>query len=108
SARPVGVARGQVNGLRRGRSMTRWNAGLTAVAVLVAGLAGCRQQCFMTEADYQSTRNGIYLPPPNLEVDLHASIVPSPGNTPPPMTVRDLNRPVRYLSLPEAVAIALE
>jgi outer membrane protein TolC len=88
--------------------MTRWNAGLVATAVLVAGLAGCRQQCFMTEADYQSTRNNPYVLPPHLESDPHQAIVPSPGNTPPPMTVRDLNRPVRYLSLAEAIAIALE
>ena len=35
--------------------MMRWNARLAAIALLAAGLVGCRQQCFMSEADY----NGV-------------------------------------------------
>ena len=36
------------------------------------------------------------------------AITPGPANVPPPMTVNDLNRPIRYLSLQESIATALE
>jgi outer membrane protein TolC len=88
--------------------MTRWNARLAAVAMLMAGLAGCRQQCFMTEADFLQSQNSVSLSPPGLEYDPHASITPGPANEPAPTTVNDLNRPIRYISLPECIAIALE
>jgi outer membrane protein TolC len=88
--------------------MTRWNAGLVATAVVAAGLAGCRQQCFMTEADYHATRENPYVLPANLESDPHQAIIPTPGHTPAPTTVIDLNRPARYMSLAEAIAISLE
>jgi len=86
--------------------MMRWNAGLAAVAVLAAGLTGCRQ-CFMTEADFHQAKTSVSLSPPGLEYDPHASITPGPANIPAPMNVNDLNRPIRYLSLPEAMAVAL-
>src|SRR4029079_11717668 len=88
--------------------MTRWNARLAAVAMLMAGLAGCRQQCFMTEADFLQSQNSVSLSPPGLEYDPHASITPGPANEPAPTTVNALNRPIRYISLPECIAIALE
>src|SRR5262245_36031770 len=88
--------------------MTRWNAGLAAVAVLAAGLTGCRQQCFMTEADFHQATTSVSLVPPGLEADPHASITPGQWNIGAPTTVNDLNRPIRYMSLAEAIAIALE
>src|SRR4029078_748957 len=88
--------------------MTRWNARLAAVAMLMAGLIGCSPQCFMTEADFLQSQTGVSLSPPGLEYDPHASIMPGPANSPAPMTVNDLNRQVRYISLPECIAIALE
>jgi hypothetical protein len=88
--------------------MMRWNARLAAMALLAAGLVGCRQQCFMTEADFNNSLNNTAVLPPNLESDPHQSIVPAGGITPKPMDVNDLNRPVRYLSLSEAIATALE
>ncbi len=91
-----------------GMNTMRWNAGLLAAAVCMAGLAGCRQQCFMTEAEYQSCRNSPALLPSDLECNPHDAIVPAVGNTPPPATVLDTDRPVRYMSLQEAIAIALE
>jgi outer membrane protein TolC len=85
----------------------RWNAGLAAVA-LIAGLAGCRQQTYMTEADYHQFRTPAYLIPPDLESNPHASIVPGTSNMPAPMTVNDTNRTPRPIRLAECVATALE
>ena len=62
--------------------MMRWNAGLAAIALLAAGLAGCRQQCFMSEEDYAGVTNNANLVPPNLCSDLHQSIVPAQGLRP--------------------------
>src|SRR6476646_7744532 len=85
----------------------RWNAGLATVA-LIAGLAGCRQQSYMTEADAGQFRAAASLVPPDLECDLHGPIVPAAGNTPPPMTVLDTNRQARPIRLAECIAVALE
>src|SRR5262245_194164 len=88
--------------------MIRWNARLAAVALLAAGLVGCRQQGFMTEADFNNCglNNSSVLA--NLANDPHQSIIPASGNTPKPMDVTDMNRTPRYLSLSEAIATALE
>src|SRR2546421_496616 len=89
--------------------MMRWNARLAAIALLAAGLAGCGRQCFMSEADYNNCcLNNPSVIPPNLDSDLHQAIIPAAGNTPPPMRVSDASRPVRYISLSEAIAVALE
>src|SRR5439155_3899399 len=110
-------------GPERGRSMTRWNAGLarkvtrhetrdttpasrlsclvsrvSCLLCLAAGLTGCRQQCFMTQADFNQSQNSVSLSPPGLEYDPHAAISPGPANSPPPMTVTDLNPPIPYIS----------
>jgi outer membrane protein TolC len=88
--------------------MIRWNARLAAIALLAAGLAGCRQQCFMTERDYNGLSANPNLVPGNLASDLHLSITPGPGNTRAPMTVVDTQREVKYLSLSESIAMSLE
>src|SRR5947209_4033188 len=92
----------------RGRSMTRWNATLAAVALLAAGSAGCSRQCFMSEADYNGCMGNPATLPPNLASDLHLAITPGTGNPKPPMTVVDVRRDVKYVSLPECIALALE
>jgi outer membrane protein TolC len=87
----------------------RW---ITVVAglALAAGLAltaGCKQQCFLTECDYNHYHElGI---PLGLECD------PSAGSQPGlvsqigrPATVLDPEREIRYISLAEAISIALE
>jgi hypothetical protein len=67
---------------------------------------GCQKQCFLSESDFQhALAMGI---PPNLETDPAVAIVPPAGSVPPPTTVDDTKRPARYLSLREAIAIALE
>jgi outer membrane protein TolC len=88
--------------------MMRWNARLAAIGLLAAALVGCRQQCFMSEADYNSCSTHPGLIPDNLASDLHQSITPALGTTPKPMDVTDVNRKVRYMPLSEAIAMSLE
>lgn len=73
-------------------------------AVALATLVGC-QPTFMTKEMYQDAHVSL---PRNLEND-HTPITTSIGSlTPMPATVSQAERPARYLSLQEAVAIALE
>jgi outer membrane protein TolC len=65
---------------------------------------GCRQQSFLTEPDYHDFR-ALACP---LHLDPAELVTPPPAMTPPPMTVDDTQRETRYLSLREAIAIALE
>jgi len=68
--------------------------------------SGCQKQCFLSESDFQhALAMGI---PANLESDPGLAIVPPAGSVPAPTTVDDTKRPARYLSLREAIAIALE
>src|SRR5947208_3493349 len=85
----------------------RWNAGLATVA-LIAGLAGCRQQTYLTEADAHQYSAHPALLPADLESNPHMALTPATGNTPTPMTVIDTNRPPRPIRLAECIAIALE
>ncbi len=78
------------------------------MALLAAGLAGCRQQCFMSPEDYNGMMGNPGLIPPNLSSDSHLAITPTPGTTPKPMDVTDMNGEVRYLTLSESIAMSLE
>ncbi len=71
------------------------------------GAVGCKQQCFVPECDRDQYKNmhGI---PHDLEAMTPPEIQPLAGDAPKPGTVDDPDRPIRYLSLSEAVAIALE
>lgn len=87
--------------------MRHWKAVLTGLMLSVAGVLGCKQQCFLHECDYDHYR-GVGLTAA-LEGDPSVStILPKAAHVPPPMTVRDTDRPIRYLSLYEAIALALE
>src|SRR4051794_7290816 len=79
---------------------------LVALTLFLLALSGgCKQRCFLTEADYGHTTttllDGIQLDPKLPYQPLMPQIV-----TPP--TLNNLDRKVRFLSLAEAVAIALE
>lgn len=78
---------------------------LLAVLLLLMGLVGCKQQVFMTESDYAHYRN---LMPESLETAAASNLVPDASDLPPPATVLDPERKVRYMALSEAIAIALE
>jgi outer membrane protein TolC len=86
--------------------MMRWKHGVVGLAFTLAVVAGCKQQCFLTECDYEHYRQvGL---PPQLECDPKASIQPATLAPLPPSTVLDPDRKIRYLSLAEVIATALE
>jgi outer membrane protein TolC len=74
--------------------------------VAVAVTAGCKQMCFIPECDYYHYRDlGLT---PQLENNPSAAISPSSAIVPRPPTIYDPEREPRYLSLAEAIALALE
>jgi outer membrane protein TolC len=83
-----------------------WKTGLVGVVLAALAGLGCRQQSFLTEADYHDARGLAYTP--HLEADLQSELSPRVGTLPVPTTVDDTQRETRYLSLREAIAIALE
>src|SRR6516164_6097784 len=90
-----------------GVSAMRWK---TAVLGLLAALAfaiGCKQQCFLYECDATDAYRRLGLTP-QLENDPTPSIVPSTANVGKPPTINDAERPPRYLSLAECIAMSLE
>ncbi len=84
----------------------RWKAVLVGLALTLAVTAGCKQQIFMTESDLNNTVTGGLLGCRELD--------PTVGNQPvtarvaAPPTVINLERKIRYVSLAEAISIALE
>ncbi len=82
-----------------------WKTWFIGLALGLAAAVGCRQQSFLTEPDYRDFH--ALACPPVTESEL-GSMAPLPGTTPPPATVDDTQRQTRYLSLREAIAMALE
>jgi outer membrane protein TolC len=68
---------------------------------------GCKQQCFLYECDSTEAYRRLGLTP-QLENDPTPSIVPAVGSMPKPATINDSERPPHYISLAEAIALALE
>jgi outer membrane protein TolC len=90
--------------------MRRWTShvGLVGLVLVLLALGGCKQQCFVTECDFEHYKN---LMPPCLEADAGAShmIPASPAAVcGAPATVLDPDRPPRYISLAECIAMSLE
>jgi outer membrane protein TolC len=83
----------------------RWKRLLVAMALLLAVVNGCKQQCFLTEADYNRTQTTL-LEGLELKPDLHAQPLTNMVNAPP--TLENLDRKVRFISLAECIALALE
>jgi outer membrane protein TolC len=83
----------------------RWKSLLGALALLLAAFSGCKQKAFMTAAQFNRYKE---LVPANLESNPNVDAQPTipPCHAPPSMW--DLDRKIRYLSLAEAVSIALE
>jgi outer membrane protein TolC len=84
-----------------------WKALVTALALALVAAVGCKQQCYLTEPDFNEFHHSLHLPP-NLENDPSAGITPliPPVSTPP--TIGSPDRQPWYMTLNEAVAIALE
>jgi outer membrane protein TolC len=84
----------------------RWKQVVVGLALIVTGVAGCKQQCFLNECDYSHYRElGL---PEKLEYDPSATFKPMSTAVMRPATVDDPERPPRFLTLAEAIAIALE
>ena len=85
----------------------RWTIRLLGGLLLLATLGGCKQQLFMEPGDYQNAIGNAKLA--KLESEPHAAIVPSDVKSiAPPATVLDPNRTPVYLTLKQAIALAIE
>jgi outer membrane protein TolC len=84
--------------------MNRWKVVLIGLALTITLAVGCRQQVFLHECDL----------PHYADIGAPAGIAckpepPAPkGDVPTPMSVDFPERPARYMTLTEAIAIALE
>jgi outer membrane protein TolC len=88
--------------------MRRWRTGFLRVGLMVAiALTGCRQQCFLTECDYHEFHQRVGLPV-GFENKAEAGVAPVVPLVPDPATVANPEREPRYLTLQEAIAVALE
>src|SRR5262249_12689621 len=97
---------------RTGTIMKRWKQGLVWLALVASGLVGCKQQLFITEPDYEHyktlvTSKGLAIPG-DLDTDPTVTLHPGSYSWPKPPTVQDPDRPPRYMSLAEALAMAIE
>ena len=84
----------------------RWKVVFIGLALTLAVTAGCKQQVFMTESDLNSTVTGGLLG--NGELDPTVGNQPITARVAAPPTVISLERKIRYISLAEAISIALE
>lgn len=85
----------------------RWKELLVGLALAVAVTAGCKEQCYLHECDRDHYLQGMGLPP-NLDCNPEASLVPSGLDPRAPATVDDAEREPYYLTLNEAIALAIE
>jgi outer membrane protein TolC len=90
------------------RKVTRWRKWMGAAALLagVGILGGCTRPLYMTP-ETQQLAASVQMPP-DLETNPAASAIPDWSDHKPPPTVLDANREPRYMTLQEAMAIALE
>ena len=86
--------------------MMRWTRRLAAGLLLLSGMSGCKQPLYVNVDDHQTVlKTGL---PAEAEYDAGLSYAPPRMTTPEPATVLDPDRPIRYISLQEAISIALE
>jgi outer membrane protein TolC len=83
----------------------RWKSVCGGLALALAITAGCKQQCYLTQADLNNTLDQVH---DNLENKpaLADSVLTPPVPAPP--TVNYPEREIRYISLAESIAVALE
>jgi outer membrane protein TolC len=88
----------------------RWKKFIGGLALSLMAVTGCKQPVFMTEGDYQNTLSAQRLPTDLEENPDHGSVIPDLKSKflPKPADIFDPDRPVRYLSLTEVFAQALE
>ena len=86
---------------------TRWTGRILSGLLALAPAVGCKRQVFLEPADYKTALEAGTLG--RLEMAPHEAITPPailPGQS--PATVVDPDRPAKYVTLKECVAIALE
>ncbi|HZU37715.1 MAG TPA: hypothetical protein VFA18_17475, partial [Gemmataceae bacterium] len=85
----------------------RWKPLVLGVLGLLAATAvGCKEQCFMNEADFKHYEQDLQQP--RLEGNPQVALVPQGLDMKAPPTVEDPDRPARYITLAEAFGLALE
>ena len=99
-------AGGWLNGVT---TMRRWRRLIAGLALAALAAVGCKQQCFLTECGFNQVQTGLSQALKDLECKpasiCQAPSIPIPGT---PKHVLDPERKPRYMSLAEAIAIALE
>ena len=93
------------NPVQWGATMKRWIAAFLGLILTMGTTAGCQQKCFISE---QAFNDAHRLPPGLEDGDTAALVQPTNELSAAPATVDQPDRPPRYLSLQEAIAIALE
>jgi outer membrane protein TolC len=90
------------------RMMSRWRKwmGTATLVAGTAGLGGCTRPLYMTP-ETQNLVSSVGLPP-DIATSPAAAAVPDASDEKAPPTVLDANREPRYMTLQEALSIALE
>jgi outer membrane protein TolC len=83
----------------------RWKFWISGLAVLLAVSAGCKQRIFVTPEILNSYQNMV---PQDLVTNPNIGALPVIPSVHAPANLRNLERSIRYLSLAETTAIALE
>jgi outer membrane protein TolC len=99
-------ARAWAAGSFNGVNLMRWKNVVAGLALTIAGATGCQQQCFIHECDYNHYQD--LAPMLALETDPTKSMQPTIPLMPTPSTTDDPDRPLRFLTLAESIALALE
>src|SRR6476620_2512318 len=89
-----------------GCKMMRWLAGIAGLVLMVGLSTGCNRQCFLSKEVFDEAHNSLL--PQDLEEPGALQHAPLTGDIPAPPTLSAPDRPPRYLSLQESIAIALE
>jgi len=83
----------------------RWKVVCVGLAAALAVTAGCKQQCYVSESDLNNVLSSVHC---DLAKDPTVGSQPITDRCAAPATSDDPDRKVRYISLAEAVSIALE
>jgi outer membrane protein TolC len=86
--------------------MMRWLLRSGGFLLAVSLVTGCNHQCFLSKEDYNNAHSALL--PASVQSDYSIGSTPLTALTAAPPTVNNPDRPPRYLTLQEAIAIALE
>src|SRR5579862_210197 len=87
-----------------GCTMKRWIVTFLGLLATMGMTTGCQQKCFISEKDFYEH----HMLPAGLEDDTTACIHPAFDPTSAPPTIDQPDRPAKFISLEEALAISLE